>query len=162
MARDVSTTTTEDILAPDSTMALLMMLVIESDELDDPLYFVQNNVDVVSSAYNGEQTYTAANFTANIPSQEESAVQDTSISISGINRQVVTAIRSITESPDVRMFIIREDTPDTVEVGPWQFKLRDVSYTVDAVTGTLKHEYTLRYNISTITISNQNFPGLYS
>lgn len=161
MARDISQSTRNEITATGSGVAFLTMLVIESDELASPLYFVQNNVDVVSSAYNGGHTYVAANFKATLPSQQESKVQDSSITISGINRQVIQAIRTVQGVPTVKMFVVRDDAPDTVELGVFIFKLSNTSYNKDSVTGSLIYEYTLRNNISTITINSRNFPGLF-
>jgi hypothetical protein len=161
MARDISQSTRDEIVATSSNIAFLTMLVIESTELASPLYFVQNNVDVTSSAYNGSQTYVAANFSSTLPNQEESTVQDSSITISGISRQVIEAVRSIGDPPTIRMFVVREDTPNTIELGPFIFKLRNVSYDKSQVTGSLLYEYTLRNNISTITINSRSFPGLF-
>ena len=161
MARTISQSTRDEITSTGSVVAFLTCVVIESDELASPLYFIQNNVDVVSSAYNGSQTYLAANFKVTLPNQEESTVQDSSISISGVNRQVIEAVRSITTAPTVRTFVIREDTPDDIELGPFIFKLRNISYNKDTVSGSLLYEYTLRNNISTVTINSRSFPGLF-
>lgn len=161
MARNISTSTRAGITAPQSALAFLTMLVIESDELSSPLYFVQNNVNVVSSAYGGSHTYIAANFSAKVPSQEESKTQETSLSISGVNRQMLEIIRSINSPLQVRMFIVREDSPNTVELGPFLFKLRNITYDVNTVSGSLLHEYTLMNNISSMTITSRNFPGLF-
>jgi hypothetical protein len=162
MARTISQSTREEMNAPQTAMSLIPLLIISSDELTTPLYFTQNNVDVVSSVYDGEHTYTAANFTVNMPSQKESTVQDTSITISGINRQVTQVIRSITTAPTVRMVLVREDTPDTLELGPFLFKLREISYNVNSISGQLLHEYILRNYLSKTKITNQNFPGLFA
>jgi len=161
MARNISQSTREEITAPQSSIAFLTMLVIESTELASPLYFVENNVDVISSAYNGSQTYIAANFKVNMPSQEESSTQETSLSISGVNRQIIEIVRTIIDPPNVRMFLIREDVPDDIELGPFVFKLRNVTYDVNSVTGSLLYEYTLRNNVSAMTITSRNFPGLF-
>jgi len=161
MARTISASTRAEITAPQSSLAMLSMIVIESTELASPLYFVANNVDVTSAAYNGSHVYTASNFKVNMPSQEESSVQETSITLSGINREVIELVRTITNPPTVRTFLIREDTPDDVELGPFIFKLRNVTYDVNSVSGSLLFEYTLRNNISTITITSRNFPGLF-
>ena len=161
MARTISQSTREAISSPGSPIAFLTMVVIESVDLATPLYFVQNNVDVVSSAYNGSHTYTAANFKSTFPSQEESSVQDASITISGINRQVIEAIKSVDDIPTIRTFLVREDTPNTVELGPFIFKLGNVNYNVNSVTASLLYEYTLRNNVSTMNINSRNFPGLF-
>jgi hypothetical protein len=161
MARTISQSTRDAITSPGSNIAFLTMLVIESDDLASPLYFVQNNVNITSTAYNGSQTYVAANFKTTLPNQEESSVQDATITISGINRQVIEAMRTVTDVPVIRTFLVRGDTPDTNELGPFIFKLSNVNYDVNSVSGSLIYEYTLRNNISTITVNSRNFPGLF-
>lgn len=157
MSRDISQSTREEITAPQSGVAFLTLVELSSVELPSTLYFVQNNVNITSNG----QEYTAANFKVNIPSQEESTAQETSLTISGIDRVVIEAVRSVTEAVDFTMNIVREDTPDVTELGPFNFKLRGVAYDTYSVTGSLLYEYTLRNNISSMTITSQNFPGLF-
>jgi hypothetical protein len=157
MARNISTSSREEILASQSDKVFLLMLKISSDELTTPLYFVQNNEDIVSNG----NTYKAIEFSANIPTEDNGKVQDSSISISGITRQVTEAIRSIVNAPDVEMFLVRADIPDIVEGGPWYFKLRSISYDVNTITGSLRYETALNRNLSTIKVTNQTFPAVY-
>jgi len=158
MARNVTQATRRAITAPQTDKVFLIMLEISSSELASPLYFVQNNESIVSNG----NTYIAVNFSTSLPSEEDGTVQDTSIAISGINRQVIEAIRSIVDPPDVQMFVIRADVPDVIEVGPFNYKLRDATYNATTVTGSLKYETSLQNNISTIKVTNQTFPGVYA
>jgi hypothetical protein len=157
MSRTISQDTRTAITAPQTDKVFLLMLEISSSELVSTLYFVQNNEIITSNS----NDYIPVNFSATIPTEEDGKVQDTSISISGINRQVIEAIRSVTDAVDVTMFVIRSDDPDTIEVGPWNFKLRSVTYNVNSVSGSLKYENSLNNNISTIRVTNQTFPGVY-
>lgn len=157
MARNVSAITRSALNAPSTDKVFLLMVEITSPQLAQPLYFVQNNENITS---NGNE-YIAVNFTATPPTQEDGGIQDTTISISGINRQITETIRSITDAPDMSMFIIRSDAPDVVEVGPWNFKLRQVTYDKTTVSGSLQYDTSLRRNISTITVNSLNFPGVF-
>lgn len=161
MARSISQSTRDEITAPQSGVAFLQMVELTWSETEDPLYFVQNNVNVVSSALGTSETYVAANFSIKIPNESESEVQDSSITISGINRQITEIVRSIENPPTIRMFIVREDTPNTIERGPFSFKLRNTNITLNSISGSLLYEYTLRNNISTMSINSQIFPGLF-
>lgn len=156
MARSITQGTRTAIIAPQTDKVFLLMLEITSTELAAPLYFVQNNQNIVSNG----NTHLAVNFSATVPTEDDGQVQDTSISISGINRQIIESIRSVTEAVDVSMFVIRSDAPDVTELGPWEFKLRDVTYNVDTVSGSLQYETSLGNNISTIKVTNQTFPGV--
>jgi len=161
MARNVSAITREALNAPQTDKVFLLMLEIASDQLPEPLYFVQNNEDIERTVATIARTYTAVNFTATPPTQENGSAQDTTITISGINRQIIEAIRSITEAPDMTMFIIRSDAPNVTEVGPWNFKLMQVSYDKTSVSGSLQRKTALNRNLSTITVSTLNFPGAF-
>lgn len=158
MSRNVTQITREAITAPQTDKVFLLMLEISSSELAQPLYFVQNNESVLSNG----NTYIPVNFSMTLPVEESGKVQDTTISISAINRQIIEIVRTIVDPPDIKVFIIRADAPDVIEVGPWDFKLRNISYDVNTMSGNLFFETPLRNNISTIRVSNQTFPGVYN
>lgn len=155
MARNVSASTREALQASQTDKIFLPLLRIYSDELAEDLYFVQNTENIISNG----NTYIAASFSMSLPVQEEGKVQDTTLTISGVNRQITELIRSITSPLDIEMTIIRSDTPDTLEAGPWDFKLRSVTYNVNSISGSLLYETSLRKYISTIRVTNQSFPG---
>lgn len=157
MARNISQTAREALYASQTDEIFLYLLQISSDELTENLYFVQNNENITS---NGNE-HIAASFSLSLPVQEEGQVQDTSLSISGVNRQMIELIRSIQSPLDVEISIIRANDPDTLEAGPWDFKLRSVSYAQDTVSGSLLFETALRNNASTIKVTNQTFPGAF-
>ena len=158
MARNVTQITREAITAPQTDKVFLLMLEISSSELVETLYFVQNNESILSNG----KTYLPVNFSMTLPREESGKVQDTTISISAINRQIIEIVRTIVDPPTITVFIIRSDAPDVVEVGPWSFKLRNISYNVNTMSGNLLFETSLRNNISTIRVSNQTFPGVYN
>lgn len=162
MARPVSPETREAVYASQTDKIWLYLVEISSSEFTpvlgtDTLYFVQNNENIVHQS----NTYIAVNFSVTSPIQEDGSIQDTSLTISAIDRTVVEAIRSINNAPDIKLFMVRTDDPDTVEVGPWDFKLRQVSYDVKSITGTLMIDSPLDRKASTITVSPFTFPSAY-
>jgi len=156
MPRNISASTRLAVTAPQTEKVFLMLIRMYSDELSQDLYFVKNNENIVSNG----NTYLATSFNITPPVQEEGNVQDASISIGAVNRQVIEVIRTITKLK-VDMSIIRSDTPDDIEAGPWYFELGNVNYNKEIITGTLLHNVGLRNNISIVKVTNITFPGLY-
>jgi hypothetical protein len=157
MSRNVSSTTRQAFYAEQTGYLFLVLVEISHADLTNPIRLVNNYESIV---HNGD-TYDAFAFNFTPPVEVDGEIKNAEISFDNVTRQVVEAIRSITSPPDVTAKLIRADAPDTVEAGPWEFKLRNVTYQRQEVSGELVPDGPLRLNISTISYSNLTFPGLY-
>jgi len=157
MSRNISNNARVAINSPQTDEVFLVILEISHTDLPAPIRVVNNMQDVVS---NGD-TYVATAFNFVPPSQQDGEIGRSKLVIDNIDRSIVTAIRSINSPADISASIILADTPDVVEAGPWEFKLRDVTYDRETVSGDLFYLSYLRDNIGTIRYKNIHFPGLF-
>ena len=117
-----------------------------------------NNYEDVSSAGN---TYTAAAFAVQLPNDVEDQIPDVSIVIDNVDRAIIADIRSATGPPDVSISIVLQSDPDTVEVGPFEFKVRAVDYDKLTISGLLKYEDILNESFPVESYTPQLYPGLF-
>ena len=157
MSRSLSANVREELYNAQADACFLVLLTIDSDDLASPIYVVNNTENITSNAIE----YTAYGFQFILPAEEESGVANASIVIDNVDRSFVQAIRSVRTPLTVIANIIEAGDPDTIEVGPYEFSLRNVSYTAKQISGDLYYENYLQENVSTIKFSNQNFPGLF-
>lgn len=157
MSRNLSDSTREALYNAQTDACFLVLLKLDSDELASPIYVVNNTENIISVSIE----YTAIGFKFILPSEEEEGVSNASIVIDNVDRTIVEAVRSVRKPLTVTANIIEASTPDTIEVGPLEFQLRNVKYNASQVSGDLYYNNYLEKNAGTIKFSNLNFPGLF-
>ena len=157
MSRPISNTARAAINAPQTGEVFLLILEINHDDLPSPIRVVNNNEAIIS---NGD-TYLATAFNFSIPAQEEGIISNSRLSIDNVDRAIVLAVRSIASPPDVSVSVILASDPDTIEAGPWEFKLRNTTYNRQSVSGELVYDSHMRDNCGTIKYTTLNFPGMF-
>lgn len=157
MARTLSSTMTEQLYRPQTSACYVVLLEFYSDELSESIYLVNNNEAVTHNS----QEYTPYNFNFTLPDEDESQALETSITVENIDRRLTIALRSVREPINVRARVVEVSTPDTTEVGPFEFVLRDVRYNATTVTGNLQYLNYVEKYAATLSYTNLEFPGLY-
>lgn len=157
MSRVISSAARAAINAPQTSEVFLIILEINHADLPSPIRVVNNNEAIIS---NGD-TYLATAFTFDIPAQEDGTISNSRLSIDNVDRAIVQAIRSISSPPDISVSVILASDPDTIEAGPWEFKLRNTTYNRQSVSGELVYDSHMRDNCGTIKYTTLNFPGMF-
>ena len=157
MARTISAGMREQLYRPQTNACYLTLMEFYSDDLTESIYLVNNNESITHNS----QEYSPYNFNFTLPDEDESQALNTQITISNIDRRLTIALRSVRNPLNVRVRIIEASSPDTVEVGPFIFVMRDVSYNNRTITGSLQYLNYVDKNASKYTYSNLEFPGLY-
>ena len=157
MSRNLSSVATQAVLRQQTNQVFLLLVEIDHTDLASPIRLVNNYESVVS---NGD-TYTAAAFQFTPPVEEDGTIKNSRITFDNVDRAIVEAIRSISSAPTVDVSVILASDLDTVEAGPWEFLLRNVSYDAHLVSGELYPDNPLRLNASNTGYRNTTFPGLY-
>lgn len=158
MARSTSTTLRSAANAEETSEAFLILFdFYHADMTPDTLRFVNNYTDVVS---NGE-TYTAYPFSLTIPSDLEDSLPRIQLTIDNVSRLIMDEIRLLTSAPDISIYVILASDPDTIEAGPFETKLRNVSYDANAITGDLQSQDILNEPYPGVFYTPANFPGLF-
>lgn len=145
------------ITANNTSEVFLPLLKIEHDDLTEDLLFVRNTEQVVS---NGD-TYLPCSFDLNLPAEKDGQINNASLTIDNVDRAIVTAVRSISSPPLITLSIVLASDPDTLEAGPLEFTLRNVSFNVKTVSGELVYEDRLFLNIPGNKFDPFLFPGLF-
>lgn len=136
MPREVSLTALQAMLAQQTGEVFLVCLKISHDDLASPLRFVNNTEPVTRS--DGE--YLPAAFEFRLPNDSEDNVPTAEISIDNVDRQIIEAIRGLKKAPQLEVNIVLASSPNTVEVGPVEFKLKQFRYDAQTISGTLGYE----------------------
>lgn len=147
MSRNLSTTALQSVLSQETGEVWLATLKIDHADMATPIRVVNNTEDIVRA----DGTYIAFAFDITIPGDTEEEVPEVRLKIDNVDRMIVDEIRSLVGPPDVTLEIILASSPDTVEAGPFNFKLQDVSYNDLTVSGRLGYE---------TDILNEPFPAI--
>ena len=157
MSRTLSPNAVAAVNAQVTDEVVLMLLTIEEATLPAPLRFVNNTVDITSNS----EVYTAFPFMVELPEETGQAPQPVRITIDGVDQTIVAAIRSAQDQPDITLQVILADSPDTVEAGPFVFKLDNVSYTGLTVTGSISYAGIDSSRSSNYKFTPHFFPDLF-
>jgi len=155
--RQLSQTALEAVLAPQTEQVFLVLVEIDHETLAGPLRFVRNTEPIT---HNGN-TYDPVAFDINLPASGEDGTPRASITIDNVDRRLTDTIRSVTSRPTITLKIVLASSPDTVELGPAEFKLERVSYDEMQIEGDLVYEDFLTLEYPADQFDPFNFPGLF-
>ena len=139
-----------------------VLLTILSIKIDGTvvLRFVNDKIDIES---NGEK-FTACGFSAVLPDQSEGGnktcklqIDNTDVSIYKTIKQSLHGNKEITATVGV----ILSSSPDVYEQGPFDFTLRNISVTVESISGELYDSYMADKKITILTYNQNDFPGMF-
>jgi len=157
MSRPLSTAAKNSIYAQETTLVWLFLLKLDHADLGSPIYVVNNDVDIVSNG----NTYSAFPFHISLPDEREDRPPTVRLVIGNVDRQIVTAIRSITSAPTIDLSVVTSNDYDTLEVGPLSFTLKDITYDAHIVEGDLVYEAILDEPFPSNRFIPSSFPGLF-
>lgn len=135
----------------------LLILTIAHADLASPIRVVNNTENITS----GGNVYVAFPFEIKLPNLSSEDMPRATITICNVDRQIVQAIRSISSKPDITLSLILAGDPNTIEVGPYEFKLSGVSYDAFTVEGTLSYDNFLDEPYPGDKFTPGQFPGLF-
>lgn len=134
----------------------LVLLDIDHDDLVVPIRVVNNKEPITS---NGEE-YTAFPFEVTLPSSQEDGPPQAKLRIDNVSREIGEAIRTISTAPSVTIRVVRQETPDIVEVEFQGMILRSVTYDALTVEGVLDFEDLTREPFPAFTFNPSHYPGI--
>lgn len=158
MPRSLSPEAFRQMFAQEQTDVFLMCLTIEHDDLDEPIRVVKNKEDLVRS----EGTYLGTFFDLNLPEDNPEQVPQVTLTIDNVNKAISRAIQGLAGRVRVRLEVVLESQPNTVEAGPFDFFLLGVNITASTIQGTLGFEDdVLNQAFPVQTYTPDNTPGLF-
>jgi hypothetical protein len=134
----------------------LVLLEIDHDDLAEPILIVNNKENVTS---NGDE-YIAFPFEIFLPDSRDDAPPTAKLRIDNVSREIVEAIRSISSPPSVTIKVIRQETPDVIEMEFAGMVLRHIPFDALTVEGNLEFEDLTREPFPAHTFNPANYPGV--
>jgi hypothetical protein len=179
--RTIAATALQKLMASESGISLPILIQIDHDLWETPLYLVNNKDDVV---YDGN-TYKAFPFRfdpADI--NTDGSVQNGKLTIAAVDQTMTAAIRALSTPPTITTIAalisysptgFASDTlyPSdmlypgaglsyTIEpLATWTFTLRNVTGNVEYITGELELENALENEVPAMEFRPRDFPGLF-
>lgn len=147
----------EALQAQETDEVISFLLTLSHPSFAAPIRVTDNGEDLTS---NGE-VYISFPFQVTTPGDSEAATS-VRLSIDGTDRRIVTEIRGTNYEPiQVDLCVVLAATPDLIEIGPYSFKLRNISYTAATVEGDLEFEDINNEPYPTDSFTPSRFPGCF-
>lgn len=157
MSRPLSTTFKQAMTSSATDDGAIVLLMISHDDLAETLRFTNNNEDVVSRG----NTYLRFPFLFTLPDDYESRPPSARLVIDNIDRRIIEAVRSLSSPPTVTAEVVALSDLETVELGPIEFQLRDVTADALTVEGTLAFEPVLEDAWPATRMTPATTPGIF-
>lgn len=157
MARSLSLTARRAIYDQDTAEVFLILLTLSHPNWVAPVRVVHNTQNITSRG----NEYLAFPFLINLPDDTAESVPEVTLTIDNVSREIVAQVRSISTSPDVTLEIVLASSPNTLEAGPFAFKLTRVTYNALTVEGVLSHEDILNEPFPGDSITPEHFPSAF-
>lgn len=134
------------------------LLVVDHDDLAQPLRFTNNTSDVTS---NGD-IYQAWPFDIVLPDQGDGKIPRAQIVFDAVDNNIILALRNLGSPPSISISIIDADTPDIIEKTFSNMIVVGQAYTTDyRVSLTLGMLDISRERAQNLRFDKVRFPGLF-
>jgi hypothetical protein len=157
MARSLSSAIKTAMYNQETDEVFLVLLEINHSTMDTPLYFVNNTENITSNS----QVYTAYPFLIDLPSDDPEKLPHVSLIIDNIDRSILETLRGIDSPPTISLSLVLASDPDTLELGPLNFTLKNITYDALTIKGDLSYEDILSEGFPKDSFTPENFPGLF-
>ena len=137
--RTLPTAVMQDVLQANPSHTYLTPIKINHSELTEPLYLVNNTVDIVSSSIDANKTHLAFPYRFTLPSEsKEQPLSTAKIEFVNVDKRIINIARASTEQPDLTYTLISTADLDFALVGPVEVKLFGVTWDNQSIQGTLR------------------------
>lgn len=134
----------------------LVLLDISQADLADTIRVVNNRENVTS---NGD-SYIAFPFEIVLPDQADDAPPRARVRIANVSREIGQAIRQMTTAASVTITVVRQESPDVVELQFAGMRTGAVAFDALKVEFDLEFEDLMREPFPAPTFSPAEYPGL--
>ena len=133
----------------------LVLITISHPSLSEDIRVVNNKIAIIS---NGLE-YIAFPFDIILPDSKEDSQPSAKLTISNVSREIGQAIRLISTPPNVKITVVRQDTPDIMEAQFVGMRLNNVKYDMMTVSADLEFEDLTREEFPSLKFSPSIFLG---
>ena len=159
MPRSLSNVAKAAIFGGQTSEVFVVLLELEHPSFVQNLRFCSNDLTVSAFGYD----YLPFPFEIVLPNDADDEPPRVTLRIDNVDRRIVGEIRNITGGGPVmvRVYVVLASQPDTIEVGPLEFSLRDVEYNDATIEGSLMYEEVLNEQFPADAFTPARFPGLF-
>lgn len=145
MSRNTSLEFRKAVYSQETGEAVLILIEISHDDLSNPIRLSSDSVDTIHDS----EIYSSFPFRIVLPSDGDDQVTEARLSIDGIDRSIISAVRSISTPPSVIIRVVLGSDPEVIEAEFPGFKLYNVTYNSLVVEATL----------GVVDFSQEPYPG---
>jgi hypothetical protein len=125
------------MLAQETGEVFLVCLTLSHPSLSAPYLLVNDQAALVRTA----GTFQPFAFDISLPNEQDDALPQVTMTIDNIDTEILVAIRNLGgQRPTVMMEVVLASSPNTVEVGPFNFNILSINYTDATIQGTIGFE----------------------
>lgn len=160
MSRPLSPKALQAVLAQQTDEVPLMCITISHSSFAAPYYLVFDTQPLQRAIAEFEPFA----FQLTLAPESEDALPQVQMTIDNIDRKILTAIRTIPagERVSMSMEVVLASQPDTVEVGPVDYKFLSIDFDQAQITGTLGFDDDLLNTTLGQTYTPVNSPGIFA
>lgn len=156
--RQISAAAMQAVLAQNTAEVFVPCLSINHPAFANPIRLALNT-EVMHRAAGDYMPYA---FQIDLPSQHDDSLPQVKLTVDNVDLQVNDAIRTLQGPPTVTMDVVMASSPDTVEIGPFNYSLQSATANADTIQGVLGFEE----DIFSQQVPGQNYqpsnsPGLF-
>ena len=164
MSRSDSAAARSAFYAQETDDVFILLLEFQTSDTAQPIRLALSNEDHSSTCggfYGSAQLFVGAFFQIELPSETGENINSVRIAIDNVDQKIVEEDRSADDVPKVRMWIVRSETLDVVEAGPFRFQLDNASYDSFYVRGELVYEEVVNRRWPQHDFTPNTTPGLF-
>lgn len=146
----------QQILALSSSNAFFYLFEIDHVDLTTPFRIVNNTQSITSNGI----VYEPLAFTLVLPNKADD-IPKSKLVIDNVDRQIYDVIDAIEGELTGSVSLIMSSDPDTVELGPIEFKITNVTFDKNRASFDLTFEDNLSLKYPAFDFTPNLFPGLF-
>lgn len=161
--RALSAATLAAIFAKYTGEIFLHLIKFSHPNLPAPIYFCDDNVDLVSTVDGGSETFAWKPMQVSIPVEDMTRAPSANLTVDNTQLDMSTLIGLTSGLPPVvTIWIVKRSDPNTAVAGPFPMELRQADVDAMQLTATLEYEEASDENIPGDLMSPGVAPGLFS
>jgi hypothetical protein len=157
MSRDVSSAFISACNAAETGEGLYVLITIDHEDLPAPIRLNNSGANLVSRG----ETFLASPIQVTLSDDSEDRPPQAKLVMDNIDRTMVAVLRSISAPCTVTLEVVKDSDLDTVEAEFTDFQMREVTYNVLTIEGTLTLEALFSEPAVGWTFNPTYFPGLF-
>lgn len=157
MPRSLTSAMREAIQAPETGLVVACLLTLEHPSFAAPIRLNDSGADITRAGMLFQQFP----FTYSLPDEADDKPPRLTLTVCNVDLQIGTAIREVSGDPiTVTLELIDADDPETVQISPMVFKLRETASDALTVSGTLQFADPFNDPFPVDSMSRSILPGI--